>query len=369
MRIDFDDVGYPQAALVALLLATLLGVGVAASTSTASFSVYNAKWDGASDLRELADAPNTTVELIQSTERYGGVTPSETVAIVLSPDDPYTDVERRRVRAFVRAGGTLVVAEDYDPGGNRLLEAVGARARIDGRPLRDERFAGPSPAFPVARNVSAHPLTAGVDRLVLNHGTSVSPNGATVLVRTSEYAYLDANGNGELDATESMHRYPVATVESVGDGRVIATGDPSLFINAMVERDGNRRFAENALTAESTVLLDYSHAAALPPLAALRLSLQNSWLLQMLVGVLGIGAIAAWGRRRTGGGVAGRVIAWLRPRRRGAGGFRDGKHPLDVDEDRLRAALTEKHPDWDDDRLRRVTQGIMARRDERRDDD
>jgi hypothetical protein len=369
MRIDLDDIRYPQAALVALLLATILGLGVAASTSTAAFSAYNAEWDGASDLRAVADTPNTSVELIRSTDRYGGVTPNETVAIVLSPDDPYTDAELRRMQAFVQDGGTLVVAEDYDPGGNRLLGGIGATAHIDGRPLRDERYASVSPAFPIATNVSEHPLTAGVDRLVLNHGTAVVPNNATVLIRSSEYAYLDTNGNGELDDAERMAASPVATVESVGEGHVIVTGDPSLFINAMVEREGNRRFAENVLRVESTVLLDYSHAAALPPLAALRLTLQNSPLLQVLVGVLGVGAILRlrrWGDRWIGAGGLG--SGWL-PGRRSPVLTELDAELVTLDEERLRAALATRHPEWDEDRLRRVTKGIIARRDESGDDD
>ena len=368
MRIDVDSIGYPQVVLVGLLVATVLGIGVAASTSTASFSLYNARWDGASDLDAVAQGPNTTVELLQSTDGYADVPPNRSVAVVLSPDDPYTDAERRRVRAFVRDGGTLVVAEDFEGGGNRLLAAVGARARIDGRPLRDERASAQSPAFPAARNVSEHPLTTGVDRLVLNHGSAVTPNGATVLVRSSEYAYLDANGNADLDAEETMQRSPVATVESVGEGRVIVTGDPSLFINAMLDRTGNRRFAENVLS-ESHVLLDYSHAGSLPPLAALRLTLQDSALLQGLVGLAGIALIGAWGR--LGRDDAEGVLAWLSERGPIGGriGRDDAGRPPAVDSDALRAELAERHPDWTGDRVDRVANRIMTQRDRWQNDD
>lgn len=368
MAVDGLDVGYPRAVLVALLLATVLGLGVAASTSTASFSLYNARWDGAADLEAVADDPNRTVEVLQSTASYAAVPPNESVAVVLSPDDPYTDVERRRIRTFVRDGGTLVVAEDYHRGGNRLLAAVGARARIDGRTLRDERFSTRSPAFPVAGNVSGHPLARGVDRLTLNHGSAVRPNGATVLVRTSAYAYLDANGNGALDTAETMERRPVATVESVGRGRVIVAGDPSLFINAMLERRGNRRFAENVLD-EPTVLLDYSHAGDLPPLAAFRLRLRNAPLWQGVLGLIGVALIGAWGRwdreASDEGGVRSRVRT-----RFGRGPVAGRRRSSRVDDDRtLRAALAERHPDRDDDHIRRVTEGIMAGRDKRQRDD
>lgn len=46
--------------------------------------------------------------------------------MVLSPDKPYTDARTERLREFVRRGGTLVIAEDFGPNDNALLEGVGA---------------------------------------------------------------------------------------------------------------------------------------------------------------------------------------------------------------------------------------------------
>jgi hypothetical protein len=387
---DLSAGDYLRYALVALLVATLLGVGVAASTSTTDFSLYNADWDGASDLRTLADASPGSVELARSTERYAALSPNGSVAIVLSPDEPYSNTDRGRIRAFVRGGGTLVVAEDYGPGGDRLLRAVGASARFDGRPLRDDRTGTSSPAFPVAANVTDHPLTAGVDRLVLNHGTALSPNGATVLVRSSGYAFLDTDRDGTLDEREQLRSHPVATVEPVGDGRVVAVSDPSLFLNAMLDRGGNRRFAANLLAAD-TVLLDYSHAGALPPLVALRLTLQDSALLQALVGALGVGLLVAWGHRTRedeGDRTDQRVLARLRDAARSAdrpgadasgatqpgavpsGGDRLAADPLRaLDAETLRTELAARHPNWDDGRIERVTEGVINQREKWRHDD
>ena len=288
---------YPQALLAVLVVATTLGLGVAAGTSSADFGAYNLGWDGASDLRSAADEAGADPTVVRETNEYGDATPNEAVAVVLSPDEAYGANDSTRLREFVEDGGTLVVAEDFGENGNALLAAVGADARVDGRPLRDERRYHRSPAFPVADNVSDTPLTADVGSLTPNHGSAVDPNGATVLATTSEYAYVDANRNGELDDAETMAPRPVATVESVGDGRVVTVGDPSLFINAMLERSGNRAFVGNLFGSAEAVLLDYSHAERLPPLAAALLAVRGSALLQVTLGTVGILAVIAWARR------------------------------------------------------------------------
>lgn len=288
--------GYPRALLVTLALAVVATLVVAAGTSTAAFGAYNPRWDGAADLRATADAAGTDSEVVLNTSRYGEVQPRDTVAIVLSPDERYGPTEAARLRRFVRTGGTLVVAEDFGPHANPLLAAVGADARFEGSLLRDERYNFRSPSMPVARNVSDHSLLTGVNALTLNHGTVVEPNGATVLANSSGFGYLDTGRNGQLDDDESLSSYPVATVEPVGEGRVVAVSDPSLFINVMLDRPGNRQFVRNLFAAHDLAVLDYSHAGRLPVLAVALLVVRRTPTLQVALGLAGLAAVGAWGR-------------------------------------------------------------------------
>ncbi|MFB6161785.1 MAG: DUF4350 domain-containing protein [Haloferacaceae archaeon] len=349
---DAFDVDYPRAVLVGLAVATALALVVAASTSSAAFGAYNSAWDGAAGLRTAAEDAGAEPAVVLNTTRYGGVAAEETVAVVLSPDRAYTSREAARVRAFVERGGTLVVAEDYGTHSNALLDAVGASARFDGAPVRDERSNYRSPALPVATNVSASPLTAGVSQLTLNHGTVLERRDARVLVATSAYAYRDTDGDGELDDAESLDTYPVVTVERVGSGRVIAVADPSLFINAMLDRPGNRQFVDNAFAAHDRVVLDYSHAERLPPLALALLVVRRTPLLQALLGVGGVVAVYAWGR-----GLFSPLTDRLRRDRPAA----DGSEPSAAD---VAADLRRRHPEWDAERVNRVTEGVMPRRGE-----
>lgn len=342
----FAWVRSPYVVLTALLIATLVGGGYFASTSSGSFGPYNTGWDGVSTLRGEATAVGADPTVFRTVDGYGTVNAKRSVAVVLSPDQAYTADEADRLELFVRGGGTAIVAEDRGPHGNELLREIGAEARVDGSVLRDERYHYRAPALPIARNVTDHPTTDGVDRLTLNYGTAVRPHGATVLARTSEYAYLDANANGRLDEDEQLRRYPIATIEQLGDGRVIVLGDPSVAINAMVERGGNRRFLRNVFGEYETVALDYSHARDLPPLRVALLVLQRSPLLQLVVGLFGIGLIAVVGAR-------------VRDTERRDGG--DSRRSL-VDVEEVRAYLATEHPEWDEQRIDRVAKGVLPGR-------
>ena len=359
---------YPRLLLAGLALAVLLGVVVAGTTSASAFGVYNPGWEGTSELRGIAEAAGAEPAVVVNTSRYATVDPDTTVAVVLSPDRVYTDREAARVRAFVRAGGTLVVAEDFGRNGGPLLAAVGAETRFDGALLRDERSAWRSPAMPVATGVtnrSATPYTEGVGSLTLNYATALEPGAnATVLVRSSPFAYLDTNGNGTIDPDESLGARPVVAVEPVGEGRVVAVSDPSLFLNAMLEREGNRRFARNLLGSDDRVLLDAS-GSTVPPLSAALLAVRSSPALGFGLAVVVLSLVGAWGI-----GWVDRLGATALARLPWADGREADRPPSPgVDADALTAYVRRRHPDWDEARVRRVAQGVLPGRDERREDE
>ncbi len=281
---------YPRILLAALAVALLGGVLVAGVSSSAAFGAYNPAWDGTSELRSFAAEEGVETAFVRPDEAYGD--PEDGVAIVLAPDG---SVDDERLRRFVANGGTAVVAADFGGDANPLLDSLNATARVDGRLLRDEQRHYRGPAMPRATNVTEGPLVDGVNALTLNYGTGLAPNDARVLVRTSPYAYYDGNRNGELDSEETPASRPVAAVEPVGEGRVVSVGDPSLFINAMLERPGNRAFASNLLSGADGLHLVVGDGA-LPPLVAALLTLRGSPLLQVLVGGGLVGLVGLWAR-------------------------------------------------------------------------
>lgn len=348
----WQDVSYPRVLFVVLTLVVGAAFLVGGVSSTSVFGVYNPAWDGVTDLRDVADTEGAETVIVQRSEQYASVNASRTVSFVLSPDSNYTRAETDRIEGFVRSGGTLVVAEDFGTASNPLLERVGAEARVDGGLLRDERVNGDSPEFPVATDVTNHSHTTGVDEITLNRGTTIEPNGAQILVNSSNYSYVDRNLNGELDDSEVLERRPVVTVESIGRGAVVVVGDPSLFINAMLERSGNRAFAVAIVDGHDVAAFDVSHVSAVPPLVATRLALQRTPLLQVAVGFALVVLVSYWGRVL---GVLERVRGLVGP-----------EHPPDREPNReaVERRVGRRFPDWDQDRVRRVTEGIIQRQQE-----
>lgn len=355
-------VDYPRALLAALTVTVVVAVAVAAGTSGAAFGLYNPGWDGTSDLRGIAEDAGAEVTVARNVSAYADVAPNGTVAVVLAPGSAYGPGEAAAVRSFLEAGGTLLVADDVAGPANDLLSDVGASARLDGRRLRDDQHHYRGPALPVAGDVADHAYTRDVDALTLNHGTAVVPRGARPVANTSELAYLDADGDGAIGDGEPIGPFPVATVEPVGDGRVVVVGDPSALINAMLDRPGNRAFAAALFSAHERALLDVSHAGALPPAAYALLVLRESVVLQLLVGAAAVCLVGLWAMwPRVGPGrpaaleqAARRFPGWLP-----AGGSRE---PPGLPPAALAAELRRRHPEWDRERVERVVEEVLRGR-------
>ena len=367
------EVAWSRLLLGALIVTVCVAVLALAATSTAAFGLYNPAWDGTSDFRDDIEAdPGVELEIVQDTEQYDELAPNETVAFVIAPDDAYEEADAERVRRFVDDGGTLVVLENFGSSGDELLVDVSASARFDGQLLRDERNYFRGPAMPVATDVEAHNLTAGVEQLTLNYATGVDPGEATVLVRTSSYAYL---GPADADLEEvGLDTYPVATTESVGEGEVIAVGDPSITINAMYAEPDNAAFLANLYGDRDRVVHDISHAEDLPPLTAAMLTIRGSPPIQFVLGLLLVGTVGALASRRVGPAIDGLVEKWIRNPSRPVGRTRTpvesptahdttataagnlGFSTTDPDLSTAERAefLRRRYPDWDDERIQRL---------------
>ncbi len=127
--------------------------------------------------------------------------------------------------SFMRAGGRVVLLDDYGTGDDLLVRYGIRRVPLPARPL--ERLRG-NPALAVAQPASAHPLVRDVSRVVTNHATGVDQPSLSPL--------LVVHGEGESDVLLAM-------AGSVSLGRLAVVGDASIAINAMLRYPGNRAFS------------------------------------------------------------------------------------------------------------------------------
>ena len=288
----------PQLVFSLLVLAVVGALVFGVVSAGGAFGAFNPTWEGTSELRTGVEH-GATSEVVLSMDGYATATPSETIVLILSPDERYTPSEIAQIQQFLFDGGTIVVADSFGPHANPLLSDLGASARLDGAVLRDEIDYADAPTFPIAPNITAHPYTDGVDELTLNYGTAVTPRNADVLAQSSSFAYLDQSQSGNLTDGDPLGPHAVVTVETIGAGQVVTVSDPSLFINTMLSEPDNEAFATALIGSHEHLVLDYSHRDSTSPATTALVQLRQTPLLQGVTGLLAVGAVLLWHRRRT----------------------------------------------------------------------
>jgi hypothetical protein len=191
-----------------------------AAAAEADYDLGSRAWNGLSDFRAVAAGLGFTVEA-SSDLAWETLAPERDVLFLLYPT---TAVDPIQLGSFVRAGGRVLVADDF----GRADEAL-ARLGLLRRPahtVRARRWDG-NPNLPIAEaRLAAHPLARDAAELVTNHPSVFTAEGGdTVFAFSGDDAVVVA---GEL-----------------GAGRYVALSDPSVLINDMLAFDGNLAFALN----------------------------------------------------------------------------------------------------------------------------
>jgi len=224
--------------IVALLFAfgALLSIIIiAASPSNVDFSLDNTGWNGYSWLHELSAQQIYTLEALPSSA-------NNSVLIIPSPSREPERSEIDLIKAFLLSGGTLIIANDYGYG-NAWLKALDICEAFLSSPILDTVLFDSDVYLPKAlgynRTVSLN--------IAVPINTSCIANNATVLLRTSMFSFIDENNNKQKDENEPEGPFVVAVMFNYGEGRLVLLGDPSIMINYMIEREGNREFAKSLL--------------------------------------------------------------------------------------------------------------------------
>lgn len=176
---------------------------------------------------------------------------------LLAPDED----DLRRLKTYVEDGGTLVLADDWGEG-NVVLEGLGLTARFNGDFLQDPLFNAGDRRLPRAVDLTPSPITADVMSVGLNYATILNGPGILELVRSSSLSYLDVNANGAPDSDEPVGPFPVVGLVELGEGRLVLLSDPSIFVNAMLDKADNARLVENIIglaDLDPRVFVDQAH--------------------------------------------------------------------------------------------------------------
>ncbi|HHN81592.1 MAG TPA: DUF4350 domain-containing protein [Methanomicrobia archaeon] len=212
----------------------------------ADYSVFNTEWNGTSSFygtyaaehaisRPLTPSDDVYMNAVLTSLTKLDVEPSCSMLLMLGPSKGYMDDELSYLDSFVRNGGVVILADDFG-NGNEVLSHLGVSERFSGELLVDLSFEKAG-TFPVT-----YQGTLGDMTLLLNHPSSII-NATDPLITSSPLAFHDVNENGVLDENESAGTRTIVSQVSVGDGMLYLVSDPSIFINDMVGRYDNERFA------------------------------------------------------------------------------------------------------------------------------
>jgi len=208
----------PLSLLLALALASLATL-TARPSAASPFDPRGDDWEGLSQFVRMAEAelgPQRVI--VTSTLNLHDLGREDGVILV----HPEHFVDSDELSAFMRAGGRLVLLDDYGEGDGLLARFGIRRVPLPSRPA--EMLRG-NPSLAIAEPASAHPAVRDVARVVTNHATGLEHSALSPV--------LVVRGDGEPDVL-------LALAGAVGQGRLLAVGDASVGINAMLRYPGNR---------------------------------------------------------------------------------------------------------------------------------
>ncbi|MCA9563968.1 MAG: hypothetical protein KC561_10790, partial [Myxococcales bacterium] len=212
-----------------LWLGTTVDVGVARAQSAASptgedFGVANSEWNGISEL--LRGFQVRGVEVVLESPNLANLGVDQPLWVI-NPQEPLPISD---LVLWMTAGGTLLLADDFGEG-EGLFNELGLM-RIE-TPVTHNQYFRDNPSLPVFQTSEQ---TSGVAPIVRGEPVVVANHPAALIDRTSGASPTIPFANGTAGLIFEV---------PVGQGRLIAVSDPSLFINLMMQFPGNRTLANN----------------------------------------------------------------------------------------------------------------------------
>jgi hypothetical protein len=210
-------------ALLALAPAAAAQPGGGARTEIPDYDPYSSAWNGLAAFVGLAGGMGYEVKPMAALQ-WDDVG-AEDILVLLYP---LRRVDPDRVDAFVRAGGHVIIADDFGDSRDAITRFQMLRAEVTA-PAADRYHEGRTFA-PVARTLApGHPIATQIKDVVTNHPATLGRiEGATAVIGFSADQAIVVAGER-------------------GTGRFVVVSDPSVLINLMQEFEGNAQLAANML--------------------------------------------------------------------------------------------------------------------------
>ncbi len=225
-----------------------------------------------------------------------GAIPTDSVVVLTAPRYPMANPDVEALTRFIKAGGRLLLATDYnaDPSMATLLRTLGVRA--GDRLISDPElsmFRTPSILIPV---LSQTPITAPI---LTQELSVVMPIAVPLSIQNAAAKVpLAQTGAKSVDDAGQTGPFVVAAAIGLGDGGALVFGDTDWMTNDMIDVAGNRLMALQAIRFLAGDLMPHpadGHGHRVPISDG-----QWIWVLCMSIGLpVGLGAgLGVWQWRR-----------------------------------------------------------------------
>jgi len=245
-------------ATVMLIIVVMFAVATHLSSTTLEYNRYNVQWNGTSQF--FSNLEERDFEEVTSYTALAGR--HDSVLLIIAPGSDFTSKEVAECREFLDGGNSLLIA-DEEGGANALLKQLGSDLAIIPCNLSSVDMEYNEPRSVIGyRSSGANDLAvSGVETIICNRPSSVS--GGECLIATSILSWVDEDGDFRMNGGETLQRHSLFSAERIGNGRIYALSDPSIFINSMqgIDRSrDNQRLIGNLIALSPHLLVDQVHS-------------------------------------------------------------------------------------------------------------
>ena len=269
-RRRIDPLAIAGAILLALtVILTALGARATVEDQGRTASIYDEGLGGAATLRRLLDGLGARTISLEG-DAFAPTLASERVLLMLRPSEAVTVQDVAAIHAYIREGGTVVVAHDFELLITPLLESFDIRFAQTATSDRT-RLSGPLFAAPPAHQIENGPARE------LRLGPA-------------------------WDTIGSDGRAPIVAMRTEGRGVLVVVGTVTPFLSGSIEDADNARFAVDLISAVlaqgGAVAFDEYHHG-FHPAASILAVVERTWPGRALLFVLvaAFAYVALTGRR------------------------------------------------------------------------
>ena len=155
--------------------------------------------------------------------------------------------EQDVLEAYVRGGGVLVITTHV----SYPLMTLPERYGMGLTPLvitSDNPLPGADSGSFLATTVAPHPLTEGIEQLLVISSWAVTADGPDAHVAVSSDADTWADdGDHRRTAADPVGPLGIVAFARLGEGTVVLIGDDAVFANGAIGHEGNARLLDNIL--------------------------------------------------------------------------------------------------------------------------